>query len=105
MKWSEVLEALNTYPTAGKDWTRIQLFAKACAEKEAALIAEGSIADIEKFNAEALAHLALWTRRIAQVVSNPLKYAFGDPFKGEREATRLFAKRWSLSDEFIKAMG
>lgn len=105
MKWNDILAALNAYPTAGKDWKRIQMFAKACAEKEAQLIAAGSIGDLEKFNREALAHIGLWAKRIAQVVGNPFKFMFGDPTKGEREATRVFAKRWDLNPEFIKAMG
>lgn len=105
MKWQDLAASVSIYPTASKDWNRIQLFFKACAAKEAELIAAGNVKDLEAFNKEGIAHGMAWLYRLGQVTAKAWAYIGRDPFKGERETARAFAKKWSLSDEFRKAMG
>lgn len=104
MNYKTIVAALEKYPTLRKDGNRIMLFFKACAKKETALYAANDIKGVEQFAEAVAAHIAVYVKRLGEVAGNPWKL-FGDPFKGEREATRVFAKFWTLDDEFVKAMG
>lgn len=105
MNWTDFVLASNVFNTASKDWKRIQLFGKACEQKEKELIATGSVKDLVDFNRGALDHLMLWINTGVKVASNPWKYIFSDPFKPTREEVRAFARKWNLNKAFIDAMG
>ncbi len=90
---------------AEKDAQRFKLFFEEVGRKQGEFLAEafqgdlGSIGNLTLFNQEAMNLTTAYINRGAQVGKNPWKYIFSDPFRGEREMVRVFARKWSLSQE------
>jgi len=89
---------LELFPKAGKDARRIGLFVTACQKKAIELVASPA----------ALAQFAHESFELAMKFS-PRKFSFADlfrdPYKGAREAVRVFAEKWQMDPVFIEEMG
>jgi hypothetical protein len=89
---------LDVFPNASKDARRIGLFVTACQKKAIELVMSNG--DYQGFVQEVFA---------VSMKFSPRKFSFADlfrdPYKGAREAIRVFGEKWQLDPLFLKEMG
>jgi len=96
---------------AEKDAEKFRMFFEEVGRKQAELVGEvlggnpNAIRTITLFLTEAFNLTTTYINRAAQVGKNPWKYLFSDPFRGERELVRQFARRWDMSPAFRELLG
>ena len=86
--------------STNKDVHNMGLFVAAVAKKVEEKVLSNS-SDTQFFAGAFASLMADW----AAVLKQPWYKLIGDPFKGMREETRLFAKQWELDPDLIKAIG